>query len=111
MMLRDRRPLQRRQVSRPENTSPDSAPSAGARLMSTPNVRVGKRGSANISSEYGSALDSSATAQAVGKTAGESSAAPAWATPMGTMTSAPTNVPSASGCAAVRGPALRPNRM
>ncbi len=77
----------------PRKTSPDSAPSAGDRLMRTPNVRVGKRVSANISNEYGRALDSSARAQAVGSTAGESNAAPASAAPMGTMTSAPIKVP------------------
>ncbi len=64
--------------------------------MSTPNVRVGKRVNANISNEYGSALDSSARAQAAGSTAGESNAAPASTTPMGTMTIAPIKVPSAT---------------
>ena len=69
--------------------------------MSTPKVRVGRRGSANISREYGSALDSNATAQPAGRSAGESSAAPACAMPMGTMTSAPTSVPSAAVPSAV----------
>ena len=44
--------------------------------MSTPKVRVGSRGIASISSEYGNALDSSATADAAGNIAGTSSCAP-----------------------------------
>ena len=79
----------------PRKHRPDRAPSAGSKLMSTPTVRVGSRGIASISSEYGSALDSSATASAAGKIAGENSCAPASAAPMGTITMAPTTMPSA----------------
>ena len=50
----------------PKKIRPDSAPSAGSPLISTPNVRVGKRVNAYISSEYGSAVESSATAMAAG---------------------------------------------
>ena len=61
----------------PRKTRPDRAPNAGSKLISTPTVRVGKRGIANISREYGSALDSSATPSAAGSIAGEKSCAPA----------------------------------
>ena len=54
---RDRGPLNDREAARRRKHQPESAPSAGSALMSTPNVRVGRRVSANISSEYGSALD------------------------------------------------------
>ncbi len=40
------------QVKRsPRKHKPDRAPRAGSKLMSTPTVRVGKRGMASISSE------------------------------------------------------------
>ena len=56
---------------------PDSAPSAGSALIRTPKVRVGIRVSANISREYGSALDKTATPKATGRIAGSSSDPPA----------------------------------
>lgn len=80
----------------PRKMSPDSAPSAGLALISTPKVRVGRRVSAYISSEYGNALESSAIAQAVGNSAGDRSAVPDCAIPMGMMTIAAASVPSAA---------------
>src|ERR1700689_783401 len=50
-------------------TRPDSAPSAGCALIRTPKVLVGMRVSANISREYGNALDNTATPKAAGRIA------------------------------------------
>ena len=79
----------------PKNHSPATAPHAGFKLMSTPTVRVGSRGMANVSSEYGNALDSSATAMATGMIDTENNAIPAFAIPTGKITAAPTNMPNA----------------
>ena len=80
----------------PRKANPDNAASAGSPLISTPNVRVGRRVIAYISSEYGSAVDNIATPHAAGNKAGDRSAAPAFPMPMGTMAMAAANVPSAA---------------
>ncbi len=79
----------------PSSRKPAIAPSAGSKLMSMPKLRVGKRGRTSISSEYGSALDSSATPTAAGQYAVCRSAPPAFAMPIGTTMSAPASMPSA----------------
>ncbi len=66
---------------------------------------------AYISSEYGNALDSTATPSASGKIAGASSAVPLCAKPIGTIISAPITVPNEVICPPCAAPALRPNRM
>ncbi len=55
----------------PRKASPASAANAGSRLIKMPNVRVGRRVSAYISNEYGSALDRNATATAAGTIAAD----------------------------------------
>lgn len=80
-------------------------------LIMMPKACLGSRFRATISSEIGMALDRMATARPTPSTDGDSSAAPACATPTGMATSAATARPIDTDRPAGRCPTRLPNTM
>ena len=76
-----------------------------------PKVRRGRRFSATISKEYGSALDTIPTASPASSTAGARRPVPACATPNGRVTSAAQSSPIDVACPPCALPAFWPKTM
>src|SRR6185312_16841143 len=95
----------------PSKATPATAAIAGSRLSKVPKLRVGRRVSATISSEYGRAELSTATPSANGSSAGLNSALPACTTPTGIATSAAIEVPQVTASPPCALPARWPSTM